>query len=92
MLLLIFLNTSDKEILDRNKSFLKGGAMTAIWNDAVNYTKLEECTENKNGWWNTVILESNGKILAIITAYRIVDANTTSVNMWSPVRKKKREN
>ena len=77
----IYLNTSDsKETLDRNKSFLKGGTMTAIWNDVVNYIKIEECTENKNGWWNTVMLESNGKRLAIITLHRIVDANTASVN------------
>ena len=77
----IHLNTSDsKETLDGNKSFLKGGTMTAIWNDVVNCIKIEECTENKNGWWNTVMLESNGKRLAIITLYRIVDANTASVN------------
>ena len=45
----IFLNTLDsKETLDKKKSFLKGGTMTVIWNDAVNCTKKEECTENKN--------------------------------------------
>ena len=54
--------------------------MTAVWNDMVNYAKLEECTENNNGCCNEVMLESNGKILAIITLFRIVDANTKSVS------------
>ena len=44
------LNASDsKKTLDSNEPFLKEGTMTAIWNDAVNHTKIEECTENKNG-------------------------------------------
>ena len=44
------LNTSDRrEKLNKNKSFLKGDKMTAVWNDVVNYMKIEECTENNNG-------------------------------------------
>ena len=40
------LKTSDsKEELDMNKSFLKGGTMTAQWNDATNFMKLEESEE-----------------------------------------------
>ena len=54
--------------------------MIVVWNDAVKHAKLEECTENKNGWWNTVMLESNRKILAILKVCRIVDANSTSAN------------
>ena len=54
--------------------------MTKMLNDAANHTKIKECTENKNRWWNTTMLESNGKRLAIITVCRIVDANITSVN------------
>ena len=39
----ISLNASDiKETLDRNKLFLKGGTMTAFWNDVVIYIKLKE--------------------------------------------------
>ena len=54
--------------------------MTEIWNDVANCTKKEEHTENKNGQWNTAMLESSGKLLAIITVCRIIDGNTTSVN------------
>ena len=53
----IMLNAFDsKETLDKNKSFLKGGTITAVWNDVVNCIKLEEYTENKDSWWNIEIL------------------------------------
>ena len=77
----IFINTSDsKEKLNGSKYFLKGGTFTALWNDVVNYAKVDQCVKNEHGWWNGVVLEGNSKILAIITVYRIVDANTKSVN------------
>ena len=45
----IALNTSDsKETLDNTNQFLKGGAMTAIWNDVVNYMTLDEFLEIEN--------------------------------------------
>ena len=63
--------------------------MTAFWNDAKNCAKIEECMENKNGWWNTIMLESNWKGLAIITVYRIVDTNTTSINQCKAQHERK---
>ena len=51
--------------------------------------KLEECTENKHGWWNIVLLESNGKRLVIITPYIIVDANVKSLNSCKSQYEKK---
>ena len=51
-----------------------------MWNNVVNYAKVDQCVENENGWCNRVVLGGNGKRLAIITAYRIVDANTKSIN------------
>ena len=75
------LNTShSKERLDTNNKNLKGSTMTEVCNDAVNHIKLEECTENKHEWWNTVMLESNGKRLSMITVHRIVDSNTKIAN------------
>ena len=77
----IMLNTSDnKETLDDNTSFLKGGTMTEVWNDVMNRTNLEECTENKHEWWNIVMFESNRKRLSIITLCRIVDTNAKTIN------------
>ena len=75
------MNASDSvETLDNIESFLKGGTMTAVLNDVINCTKLEKCVENKNGWWNTVKVESKGKLLAIKTVHRIVDANVKRAN------------
>ena len=41
---------------------------------------LYECVENENRWWNIVMLERNGKRLAIVNVCRIVDAKTRSAN------------
>ena len=82
------LNASDSEkMLGKSKLLSKGGVMTEVWNDVVNFMKLEEYTENKYGWWSTVMLESNWKQLAITTVCRIVDASTKSVNSCEVLRK-----
>ena len=54
--------------------------MIVAKNDLVNHMKLEECTEHKNGQWNKLMLEINGKRLAMLTVHIIVDTNTKSVN------------
>ena len=54
--------------------------MKAFWNDVVNCVKLEEYTENKHGWCNSAMLESDGQMLAMIKLHRIVDNNTKSAN------------
>ena len=76
-------NASDsKETLCKSKSFLKVGTISVFCNNVINHMKVEESVENKNGWWNAVILESIGERLEIITVHRTVDSNTKSINSF----------
>ena len=84
------LNMSDsKEELDENKLFLKGGTITALWNDVIICMNLQVNVEQKHEWWNSVIPESRVKRLVIRTVNRIVDANNKSENSWKAQHKRK---
>ena len=54
--------------------------MTASRNDVASRMKLDECGENEHRWWSAAILENNCKTLSSITARRIIDESTASVN------------
>ena len=70
------LNASDSgEELDMRKSFLKGKTMTMLWNNDTNNLELENGTGKKHGYWSTITVVGGGKILSIITVYRIVNDN-----------------
>ena len=63
--------------------------MIASWNDVTNHMNLEECTENNNGQWNEVMLESNGKRCPVMTMCSTVDNNSKCVNSCKAQRERK---